>query len=317
MGTRVNVDVMKESTMPNEDTSKLEERIIAYFDGSLDNEGSRSLLSEISESPEKRALFNAHETLSQIIARARIPMEAPLEVKQQIADRIPGMLAFIPGFLGAAETAPIVSQSTNPLFAFFARMSLTTAVTIGSAVALLTAGIFLSSNFGSHTMHASVPASPKMAVVQGPAMKNLAPQSFLPTHRYYRTDKSEVARTTSRAAAASPAASLTENNYAGSSSYFASITQPVPAMPVSPVMADIPIRRAEMLSQLPIVADDGITIRPYVSTGERLLAINGIKRLVDKHTACGVPIEQRRQILGRTHVGKIVEVEDESASYEK
>ena len=170
--------------MRNGDKSKLEERVIAYFDGSLDSEGSRSLLREVAESPGKRALFKAHETLARLIVAARAPMEAPLEVRRSIAERIPGMLAFIPGLLGTAETVPVLTENANPFIAFFARMSLTTAVSIGSAVAVLVTGILLKNNFEDHSAR---PSSPKIAVVQNPAMKNLTKQSDLLTYSSNRT----------------------------------------------------------------------------------------------------------------------------------
>ena len=148
--------------MQYEEKSNLENRIIAHFDGSLDRVSSKSLLDEVMANPEKRSLFRAHETLANVIAAARVPMEAPLETKREIADRIPGLIAFIPGLLGTAETMPILQQSANPFIAFFARMSLQTVVSIGSAIAILTtAGIVVKNNLDRNAAQ-----TPKIASIQ-------------------------------------------------------------------------------------------------------------------------------------------------------
>ncbi|HEX5315091.1 MAG TPA: hypothetical protein VFX22_00455, partial [Candidatus Kapabacteria bacterium] len=254
--------------MQNEDKSKLEERVIAYFDGSLDSEGSRSLLREVAESPEKRALFKAHETLSRLIVAARAPMEAPLEVKRSIAERIPGMLAFIPGLLGTAETAPIISQNANPFLAFFARMSLTTAVSIGSVVALLTAGIILKNNFDNQPARM---ASSKIAAAGNPMVANtpltrLPVQSSLPTHlsnkTYVANRAARAAHETMREGVPSVAAPSNDDNKQINSD-IATITQPLSLTPVSSTLANIPTIGTESLLPLLLVPDEGIAIRPY------------------------------------------------------
>ncbi|HEY3875683.1 MAG TPA: hypothetical protein VGM92_09415 [Candidatus Kapabacteria bacterium] len=155
-----------EETLGANDRSQLEDRIIAHFDGSLDAPSSKSLMEEVMANPEKRALFRAHETLNRVIASARVPMEAPLETRREIAEKIPGLIAFIPGLIGTATTAPVIQQAVNPILAFFTRMSLTTAVSIGSAVAVLTTiGIIASNNAGNN----SNTSAPKSAVVQSAA----------------------------------------------------------------------------------------------------------------------------------------------------
>ena len=73
--------------MQNEEKNRLEERIIQHFDGSLSGEESKSLLREVAESTEKRALFKSYETLNKVISAARIPMELPVEAKNSIAER--------------------------------------------------------------------------------------------------------------------------------------------------------------------------------------------------------------------------------------
>jgi hypothetical protein len=130
--------------MQNEEKSKLEERIIQYFDGSLNREESRSLLADVAKSAESRALFKGHESLQRLITAARVPMEMPLEAKRSIADRIPGLLAFIPGLLGGAEAIPVITQSANPFIAFLSKIPLSTAISVGtSAVVLTTAGVIV------------------------------------------------------------------------------------------------------------------------------------------------------------------------------
>jgi len=292
-------EFLQNSTMQNDEKSKLEERVIAYFDGSLDNEGSRSLLREVAESPEKRALFKAHETLSRLIVAARTPMEAPLEVKRSIAERIPGMLAFIPGLLGTTEAVPVLTQNANPFTAFFARMSLTTAVSIGSAILLLTTGILLRNNFNS----SRVPAPSKVAAVQNhssamepltqvPVQQALSKTVLNKTEGYHSV--AGFAHKGMRELTPSEVPASTEDKDRGNSNV-ASLIPPISAMPISPAKADIPAQSTAILTPMPIVASEGITVRPYASTGERLVTLNGIngnsKNIMEPNYMFGLEFE--------------------------
>ncbi|MDP4198895.1 MAG: hypothetical protein Q8922_10865 [Bacteroidota bacterium] len=132
------------SGMSQAEKDKLEERIMAYFDGALDKASSNRLLSDVSANAEARALFHSHEVLNRVIAAARVPLEAPLEVKRSIVERIPSLVAFIPGLLGTSQMLPVLTQSANPFLAFLSKIPLSTAISIGtSAVVLTTAGVIV------------------------------------------------------------------------------------------------------------------------------------------------------------------------------
>src|SRR5438552_3049556 len=130
--------------MENAQKQKLEERIIAYFDGSMSDAESSSLIREVAKTTEGRSLFKSYESLQRVINAARVPMEMPLAARRSIADRIPGLLAWIPGLLGTAETMPVVTQSANPFIAFLSKIPLSTAISVGTSVAVLTtAGVIV------------------------------------------------------------------------------------------------------------------------------------------------------------------------------
>ena len=59
---------MMNSALPQAERDKLEERIIAYFEGSLDGNSSTQLLKEVAETAEKRSLFHSYEVLDRVIA---------------------------------------------------------------------------------------------------------------------------------------------------------------------------------------------------------------------------------------------------------
>ncbi len=293
--------------MQYEEKSNLEERIIAHFDGSLDNASSKSLVDEVMASAEKRALFRAHESLNNVIAAARVPIEAPLETRREIADRIPGLIAFIPGLLGTAETMPILQQSANPFLSFFARMSLQTAVSIGSAIAILTtAGIIVKNNLDHTTAR-----SPKIAAVQNaaPAMSqsqaNAASASqqygMIPsqnkntaTANHKSIPSSLMNRTSSNVSAnKAPASSFASTNDMSASDNASSqnnvssnsnnddnqprVSNAFDVPKSSPaVAADIPVMQPEILMPTEDEVSLGITYRGYMSSGTRFVQLNGI-----------------------------------------
>jgi hypothetical protein len=284
------------------DRSALEERIIAHFDGSLDSHASNSLLNEVMASPEKRALFRAHETLASVIASARVPMEAPLETRREIADRIPGLIAFLPGLLGTAETMPILQQSANPFLSFFARMSLQTAVSIGSAIAVLTtAGIIVKNNLDNNAAQL-----PKIAAVQnasssiGQATTNNATSNYgmissqnqntaavnnentsqnVAKHTSSNVRSSEASApsftTTSDVSASNnlsshdKASSNEENQPLVSNAFDAPKSAPAK-------VADIPVMQPQILMPTEDEVSQEITVRPYASYGERRVQLNPV-----------------------------------------
>jgi hypothetical protein len=304
--------------MQYEEKSNLENRIIAHFDGSLDTQSSSSLLDEVLASPEKRALFRAHETLNSVIAAARVPMEAPLETKREIADRIPGLLAFLPGLLGTAETMPILQQSANPFVAFFARMSLQTAVSIGSAVAVLTtAGIIIKNNLDNTSAQ---PAAVASAQRQVPSNTTTQQYGMIPSQNVAasgmnsqngtmsrpnpvsadRTNNNNTATSiasngvsdhisASNHVAASNTIVASRNNVVsdnGTASANSSPTEKDNAPLVSnafdaprsapSVASDIPVTYPKILTPMPAEVGEGITVRPYASSGYRLLQLNPV-----------------------------------------
>jgi hypothetical protein len=287
--------------MQYEEQSNLEDRIIAHFDGSLDSPSSKALLDEVMASPEKRALFRAHETLNSVIAAARVPMEAPLETRREIADRIPGLIAFIPGLLGTAETMPILQQATNPFISFFARMSLQTAVSIGAAVALLTtAGIVVKNNLDN----SSTP-TPKIATIQ-----QASPATSQPSTNYALGNSAMSATTPSAAVSNSlkrNSANIASNTVATKLNVSEAVSQDnvnasqsiAPSKSIanaatnnsdhllvsnafdSPrstaaIAENIPVTHTGILMPTPYEVGEGITIRPYASYGSRMLQLPGI-----------------------------------------
>jgi hypothetical protein len=310
-----------------DDRSALEERIIAHFDGSLDNASSKSLLDEVMASPEKRALFRAHETLNSVIAATRVPMEAPLETRREIADRIPGLIAFLPGLLGTAETMPILQQSANPFLSFFARMSLQTAVSIGSAIAILTtAGIIVKNNLDNNAAQ-----PPKIAVIQNAAPANSTSQSYgmipsqsqntaaanhenassnlvkhtssnvrtniIPGSSFASTndmsasdDAASQDRSTSDDRSSSDKASTSEESQPLVSNAF-DAPKSVPAK-----VADIPVMQPQILMPTEDEVSQEITVRPYASYGERRVQLNsvgnaGTNVLYKPNTILGIEFE--------------------------
>lgn len=282
-----------EETLGADDRSVLEERIIAHFDGSLDRASSKVLLDEVMASPEKRALFRAHETLNSVIAAARVPMEAPLETKREIADRIPGLIAFIPGLLGTAETMPILQQSSNPFISFFARMSLQTAISIGSAVAVLvTAGIIVNNGRNNSTTQ-----TPKIATDQNPpssinaASSNAASQNYamapsVPSAVSVGISKHTTANVRAHGIeaqlpVAEPAsqenmnAPKVENLSSNDNDNLLLVSNSFDAPKSSPaIAADIPVMQPQILIPTEEEVSQAITVRPFASYGTRYVNIN-------------------------------------------
>ena len=284
--------------MQYEEKSNLEERIIAHFDGSMDSQSSKSLLDEVMASPEKRALFRAHETLQRVIVAARVPMEAPLETRREIADRIPGLIAFIPGLLGTAETMPILQQSTNPFISFFAKMSLQTAVSIGSAIAVLTtAGIIVKNNLDN-----KVAQTPKIAAVQSasPSISqtpaNSAPHNYAMAPAAPKATSSGISKHTisnvrvvnAGSNTVTAQASIPEPVTQDNANSLHNITPPAEdntprvsnafdsPKPALAIADNIPVMQSHLLTPMSAVVGEGITVRPYASYGTRMLQLPAI-----------------------------------------
>ncbi len=285
--------------MQNEEKSNLEERILAHFDGSADHASSKALLDEVMASPEKRALFRAHETLNSVIAAARVPMEAPLETKRQIADRIPGLLAFIPGLLGTTETMPILTQSANPFIEFFTRMSFSTAVSIGGAIAVLTtAGVIVKNNLDHNAAQTQkialvqnaspIPrdrgmrqastnsASPNYAMVAPNTVSENASSAI--SHRASATLRANAKPIPSSISNAHQPSAISQNNASQNEDNAPLVMNAFTTPRHAPAIAsNIPIMQTGILTPMPEEASEAITVRPYASTGTRFVQLNGYK----------------------------------------
>lgn len=69
----------------------LEEKILAYLDGSLDEDSSADLLHSLSTSPEKRAMLEEHLRLRNMLALGQKPFAIPAAAERSLATRIPAL----------------------------------------------------------------------------------------------------------------------------------------------------------------------------------------------------------------------------------
>jgi anti-sigma factor RsiW len=69
----------------------LEEKILAYLDGSLDEETSAELLHSLSTSPEKRAVLEEHLRLRNMFSLGQKPFAIPASTERALAERIPAL----------------------------------------------------------------------------------------------------------------------------------------------------------------------------------------------------------------------------------
>jgi hypothetical protein len=211
---------MMNGTLPQAERDKLEERIIAYFEGSLDGESSTQLLREVGESAAKRSLFHSYEVLDRVIAAARTPLEAPLEVKRGIVERIPGLLAWIPGLLGTAPAIPVITQSASPIVGFLSKIPLSTAISVGtSAVVLTTAGVIIKNKLDDNAAQEARQRTANVRTYE-------APQSSTP-HTYAPLESRELSSNlgnpgTAAVAEASNATETSVKSHSNASSQIAS-----------------------------------------------------------------------------------------------
>lgn len=76
--------------------TNLEDQIIAYLDGTLDESSRAELLHVLSVSPEKRKLLEEHIKLREIISLGHKPQPVPLVTERRLADRIPILMQELP-----------------------------------------------------------------------------------------------------------------------------------------------------------------------------------------------------------------------------
>ncbi len=292
-------DLDTNKLMPQAERDKLEERIMSYFDGSLDKASSSKLLTDVSKNVESRALFHSHEVLNRVIAAARVPLEAPMEVKRSIVERIPGLVAFIPGLLGTAQTIPIITQSANPIFAFLSKIPLSTAISVGtSAVVLTTAGVIVKNKLDDN---AAREAKSRVAVVRqyDAPQTSVAPYAALATPNAATVAPSAIAKATASKSNQSDLADRTDRIAKTNTSFANRAAEPAAATPsalpvkatpaasqvqpppednapalraVAPssipvATANFPGSRPSVLTPVPVEFGEGIMVRPFFSIG--------------------------------------------------
>jgi hypothetical protein len=93
----------------------LEDKIIAYLDGTLDERSRAELLHTLSVSPEKRKLLEEHIKLREIISLGHKPASVPLLTERKLADRIPMLMQELPYLAEKSNriAAPIIGTSTS------------------------------------------------------------------------------------------------------------------------------------------------------------------------------------------------------------
>jgi hypothetical protein len=100
----------------------LEDKIIAYLDGTLDETSRAELLHTLSVSPEKRKLLEEHIKLREIISLGHKPAAVPLMTERKLADRIPVLMQELPYLAEKSDrVAPIIGTSSTSYFTLLGR----------------------------------------------------------------------------------------------------------------------------------------------------------------------------------------------------
>lgn len=100
----------------------LEDKIIAYLDGTLDETSRAELLHTLSVSPEKRKLLEEHIKLREIISLGHKPASVPLMTERKLAERIPVLMQELPYLADkSGRVAPIVPVSSTSYFTLLGR----------------------------------------------------------------------------------------------------------------------------------------------------------------------------------------------------
>lgn len=120
----------------------IEDQIIAYLDGTLDEHSRSELLHTLSTSPEKRRLLEEHIKLREMISLGHKPHNVPLHLEERLAARIPVLMQELPYLAerGARVAAPLAtasiwSASVNALRTAFSTR-LIPAVSLGTIAAI-------------------------------------------------------------------------------------------------------------------------------------------------------------------------------------
>jgi hypothetical protein len=285
---------------------ELEQRIIAYFEGSLDKEASSSLLADVAKTTEGRALFASHENLARIISAARIPLEAPMAVKEGIAARIPGLAAWIPGLIGTVQLAPVVSQSVNPIIAFLTKIPLSTAISVGTSVAVLTTATVVVKNklddnaAREHkakigVVQQAAPTKPEAPLYSTLPQRDLATPDLGSANAAFASDAVEktegtkathkLTQPTTKAPAHNITPSAMPSAEKGITQNVASTkstpsTEPAPPETATPAISNVAsltsapaipnILQPSSLATLPMLLGEGSRIRPFIAMGGKV-----------------------------------------------
>jgi hypothetical protein len=105
-------------------TIPIEDTIIAYFDGRLNDTDGAELLHRVSVSPEIRQIFQEHETLRQVAFRAARNVSVPPALEESLFQRI--------AVIENEESLPLAYWSTRRISAFAGVAALLLAVAVGS-----------------------------------------------------------------------------------------------------------------------------------------------------------------------------------------
>src|SRR5579883_61754 len=107
----------------------VEDKILAYLDGSLGEQESEELLETLAVSPEKRALLEEHLRLKDILALGKKAYSVPLETERALAERLPALA-------GRGKLAPLARTPFSGLTRWMATHPFRTSMGVG-AFALL------------------------------------------------------------------------------------------------------------------------------------------------------------------------------------
>lgn len=100
----------------------LEDKIIAYLDGTLDETSRAELLHTLSVSPEKRKLLEEHIKLREIISLGHKPASVPLMTERKLAERIPVLMQELPYLAEKSNRiAPLVGVNSTSYFTLLGR----------------------------------------------------------------------------------------------------------------------------------------------------------------------------------------------------
>lgn len=182
------------------DRLAFEDRVLAHFDGVLDEAQSERLLAEIASDPEKQQIFAQHQELDKLILTARVPLETPEETRRSIAAVIPGLTTYLPEFITTGTTVSLLATRWRAVLDFLTQTPLRTALTLGGAAAVLTTSILVTNSLVSK--HESGDAASHVERMQQPT----APVASLPDPNAY-ADVSNAANSASSSSSATALAS--------------------------------------------------------------------------------------------------------------